>query len=379
MSASSTEQQQHQSSSSSKYYTDVLSIPPVPNNQTLYCPVSKTKTQYGTPLQVTYTNDPAVAWKWISDQIPSAAAIPPEHVVVKKSSSAAEGGNPGPVDVVVVVVGFDMESSPKLPWRENQSYVGPATVQLSVLDATLVVQIGQDDCDGPFDDRSITFLKQLMSNPYIIFVGVGIDEDFMELHRWKRQIFQEDLNQQQQQQQQQQESTASPSLPLRIDLGGIGGPDYKCKTGLKRLTQSILGVELRKSKRLARSPWGNFPLTNPQIDYAARDAWAAVAVWHRLQSLDPATFSSQALLDSIVEQEETRRGDGLPVTIPDLSDRAEKRRDAKQRWQELLQAEEATWTDPQRANASALYRRMQALAPPPCIRFDIESSLNIKV
>jgi hypothetical protein len=214
-----------------------------------------------------------------------------------------------------------------------------------------------------------------MSNPDIIFVGVGIDEDFMELHRWKRQIFQEDLDQQQQ----QQESTASPSLPLRIDLGGIGGTAYNGKTGLKRLAQSILGVELRKSKRLARSRWGDFPLTNPQIDYAARDAWAAVAVWHRLQSLDPTTFSSQALLDSIVEQEETRRGDGLPVTIPDLSDRAEKRRDAKQRWQELLQAEEATWTVPQRAEASALYRRMQDLAPPPCIRFDIESSLNIKV
>ena len=43
-----------------------------------------------------------------------------------------------------------------------------------------------------------------------------------------------------------------------------------------------LGTELNKSKRIVLSDWSKTPLSEEQISYSARDAWAAAAILEKL-------------------------------------------------------------------------------------------------
>jgi ribonuclease D len=67
--------------------------------------------------------------------------------------------------------------------------------------------------------------------------------------------------------------------------------------GLQRLTSSILGVDLGKTKKQAMSDWSQVPLTDAQLIYSARDAWAGAAIVTELAAVDPDTFGTAALLD----------------------------------------------------------------------------------
>jgi hypothetical protein len=58
------------------------------------------------------------------------------------------------------------------------------------------------------------------------------------------------------------------------------------KSGLQGLCKSILGVDLPKEKENSASDWTRFPLTDDQITYAARDAWAGAAIATKLASLN---------------------------------------------------------------------------------------------
>ena len=57
------------------------------------------------------------------------------------------------------------------------------------------------------------------------------------------------------------------------------------KSGLQGLCKSILGIDLPKEKEDCKSDWTRFPLTDDQITYAARDAWAGVAIATELASM----------------------------------------------------------------------------------------------
>jgi hypothetical protein len=376
-------------------------------SRTLYCGDGNDNDniRFGESLHVTYTNDPISAWKWTEQHLSLSSSSTATTTTTTTTNSQLkvdptdddededeDDDEVATPEVAAVVVGFDMESSPRVPWREKgNQYTGPATVQLSVFDAALVLQIAQEGY-GPYEG-TVQFLQSIFSSPSLIFAGVGIDEDLIELHRWNEHIF-ADLPPPSSS---SSSSMTTTALPRRVDLGGMGGPvdDGSNKNnsnskptgtvGLQRLTRGVLGgLELEKSKRIARSPWADAPLTGRQLEYAARDAWAAVAIVHRLRHLDPTTFSPGALMDILADEDVARTGRGYPVSIPGLSDRARKRRAVKNQWRELVEtqrdASTSSWTtQAQRSDVDALYRRMAELAPPPCIRFDLQSLLGIDI
>ena len=70
---------------------------------------------------------------------------------------------------------------------------------------------------------------------------LAVDDDMLELRqRWKRL-----------------------EARSRVDLGGIGSTGGELR-GLKKLTGSILGFDLPKSRRMAISNWSQVPLSDAQ-------------------------------------------------------------------------------------------------------------------
>lgn len=59
--------------------------------------------------------------------------------------------------------------------------------------------------------------------------------------------------------------------------------------------ENFLGVRLLKTKATTLSNWSRIPLTTSQINYAAYDAWAAVAILTILAKLDSSIFGANAI------------------------------------------------------------------------------------
>ena len=55
---------------------------------------------------------------------------------------------------------------------------------------------------------------------------------------------------------------------------------------MEKLVREIVGVELAKSKKIAMSDWSMIPLTDIQVMYASRDAWAGAAVMENIGKYD---------------------------------------------------------------------------------------------
>jgi ribonuclease D len=144
------------------------------------------------------------------------------------------------------------------------------------------------------------------------------------------------------------------------------------------LASGILNVDLPKSKKMAISPWASTPLSSEQIAYAARDAWAAAALVHRLGQLDPSRFSPDVLVDLVAKQEEASRLERLPVTIAALAAQAARRKTVKQKWK-ALKEQVGTWTVEERGLAEVLEQEMKDLAPPQPMVFEIQQSLGLKL
>jgi len=198
-----------------------------------------------------------------------------------------------------------------VPWRETL-YEGPATVQISVVDAALVLQIAQEDT-GPCLDL-VPFLSDILSDPSILKTGVGIDQDMMELMKWPAENHSNG-------------SVLWQDMVGRLDLGGIGGRPGTTQS-LKTLGEIFCGVDLVKDKRLARSNWARAPrISMRQIAYAARDAWVASAVLEELARRDPRQFSTPALVERVLKEE---------ISIHMLLERAAARKVTKGKLQSLL-------------------------------------------
>lgn len=216
-------------------------------------PIENTKvdgpsSRYSNRIPVLYTNDPEAVTEWIDQNICNRP----------------------------MVVGWDTESSPNLPWRRNTKYIGPSTVQLSTVDATMVLEIA-NEIEGGHPD-SLLPLKGILADASILKAGVGIDDDMLELHRWDDDVAEEVFG--------------------RFDIGGIGSSKGR-SASLKTLAKVILGLELPKSKKIAMSNWAKAPLSKTQIQYAARDAWVAAAVMDELCRLDPSLFATMSVLESM--------------------------------------------------------------------------------
>jgi hypothetical protein len=160
--------------------------------------------------------------------------------------------------------------------------------------------------------------------PPVIFVHFRQDGDLIELHDlWG------DLD---------ARSRFDLGIVFPSDVGDRNGEDILItrsdnprtihrKSGLKSLSRSILGIDLPKDCACSQSDWSAVPLSENQIVYAARDAWAGAAIANRLAEFDPQMFGREALV-GLCRRTET--------PIPLLADRRRRRNEAKQDLQALL-------------------------------------------
>lgn len=225
------------------------------------------------PFPLVYTNDPATVTQWI------------DKYVTRKS---------------INYVGFDTESVPDAPWMVERGKVpGPATVQLSTMESSLVVHLSH--CRNNLVPPA---LVELLYSRDVVKVGVGIDDDMLELYRRLNFVGR-----------------------CRFDLAGIHIASSKQMTGLKRLVLNILGVKMSKSKKLARSDWSLLPLSNKQLAYCARDAWAGAALMDVLMQRRPDIFAIDEVMSLVNSQERD---------LEDIDQRARSRKKAKIALKKLL-------------------------------------------
>mmetsp|Transcript_15529 Transcript_15529/g.43036 ORF Transcript_15529/g.43036 Transcript_15529/m.43036 type:complete len:403 (-) Transcript_15529:679-1887(-) len=360
-----------------KLFTYKRRLPPLENAISSVQREQKEHT-YSKSINVVYTNDVDVAFRWVERNLWSDSA-----------SSSSSSSSTTRLSNSPKVLGLDVESSPRLPWREDKyradTYFGPATIQLSTVSEALVLQIAQDGHGPIYDQTGLPdFIHDVLSDDTILKTGLGIDDDMVELYRWCRGlgVADEELSWASSggsgsgngNGDGEAEPFASPPL-RRFDLGGIGSPSPGRTVGLARLVSGVLGVTLPKSKKLARSHWSGAPLAIPEVDYAARDAWAAAAVLDLLARLDPDRFSPDSLCERLDTHEPSLR------SIADVSDRAVHRRAAKQEWKTLKawhnEDGEDVRTDSERERYGVLTQELRDLAPMPPIPYEIEASLGL--
>jgi hypothetical protein len=165
--------------------------------------------------------------------------------------------------------------------RRGLEFLGPAVVQLATMESAMVVHLS-----GP-TRRSIRsspvpqlLVDKVLCDPSIVKVGCGIDMDLVELRSVSNIV----------------------EARSRLDLGHACAASKQNTPGLKTLANAILGMDLPKDLQVVTSDWSKFPLSVEQITYAAYDAWAGVAIAHRLASLHPDTFGAAVLQDRLEHQ-----------------------------------------------------------------------------
>ena len=252
-------------------------------------------------LTVLTTKDSNIIRRWLEEHVPS---------FNEANSNGCEES--------YSILGFDIENIAKPPWKPDRAALpdGPATIQLSTPDSCLIVQLAILG-DGSAKNAP-TILRDVINNPNIIKVGVGIDDDALELYRWSK----EGGNEQ-----------SLWEMTSRFDLGCIlpnNNPGRRI--GLREIANTILGVEIKKNKKLQMSNWGRKHLTDEQISYAARDAWVSAAVVTRLQRDNFNVFGAKALLDNEFMKSER--------SMKEIDERAVRRKEAKLEYKALLDLDE---------------------------------------
>lgn len=268
---------------------------------------------------VTYTNDPKTVDEWLCRNVPYDGCF----------------------------LGFDIERLPECRSehpnaRDRSAFGHAAVVQLATPSSCLVVHLvnGSSSSGGgaatlnslnhnhpKHSNACAKILRSVLEDPTVIKAGCSIDEDLVLLHElWgnnnnhkskKRKGGAAKTNG-------HTSNAHGPSLQARsrFDLGCVVLPrdctsnktndpsnnhQYRMiakrttntinnKSGLQGLCKSILGVDLPKEKENSASDWTRFPLTDDQITYAARDAWAGAAIATKLASLnvDDGSWSSSS-------------------------------------------------------------------------------------
>jgi hypothetical protein len=191
-------------------------------------------------LPVTYTNDENIIRQWIA-----------EHILDQEGRKCTYHA----------FLGVDVESVPNAEWirPKNPCMINrPATIQLSSPHAALVIHL-----TFPQNSQIIPTLASLLKDDSILKVGVGIDDDMLELYRWDNRL----------------------DCSSRFDIGGVGSTAKRNRVGLQKLAKALVGVEIPKSKRISRSDWSQVPLSEAQLVYAARDAWAGAAVMKNIHRM----------------------------------------------------------------------------------------------
>lgn len=159
--------------------------------------------------------------------------------------------------LTVLLFFFSNKSVPTDPAIMKQTtFRGPATIQLATLKSSIVIQLVKKK-NGKRTKACAPILNAVLQDESIIKVGCGIDQDLLQLG-WKKL-----------------------EARSRLNLADVISSDQTL--GLETLSQSILRINLPKTQSVARSNWSNIPLSDRQLNYAARDAWAGAAIVHALK------------------------------------------------------------------------------------------------
>lgn len=182
------------------------------------------------PLPVLTTKDPRIIERWLQENVP-----------------AFSSGDKNTYSII----GFDQEQIAKPPWKPERVALpdGPATVQLSTPTSCLIIQLSS--CGDGSALHAPEALREVISNERIIKVGVGIDDDALELYRWsKESVVGKGGNDSAQEL--QQHETQLLELKSRFDLGCLlPHKNPSSRAGIKELGETVLGVNLVKSKRIS--------------------------------------------------------------------------------------------------------------------------------
>ncbi len=165
------------------------------------------------------------------------------------------------------VFGLDCEHPPNF-------FAGVATEQITVLqiavdDRVLVIQINAiaSPDGGPCGRMNMKQSKPLLdlfTRPGTSFAGMGVGHDIKEVC----------------------ELLALSTKVHTIDLKSMAvARDHSMPGGLGPLAIALLGVDKWKSKGLALSRWGEWPLEKRRVVYAAMDAWASGALHAHLEAM----------------------------------------------------------------------------------------------
>ncbi len=150
------------------------------------------------------------------------------------------------------VLGFDTESKPTFVKEEISS--GPHIVQFATLQKAYIFQL--------HDAASSQIASQLLTNQKIQKVGFGLAGDHVQIKR-----------------------TLGVHPENVLDLNEVfRRQGYIKELGVKSAVAVIFNQRFLKSKKATTSNWANQTLTESQLIYAANDAWAAIKVFHALQS-----------------------------------------------------------------------------------------------
>jgi ribonuclease D len=156
-------------------------------------------------------------------------------------------------------LGFDTETKPSFAKGQSNPV---SLLQLSTTDRAFLFRISKIGLPKG--------LIRILTSPQIVKIGVAIRDDIKILQRI---------------------SAFKPSG--FIDLQEIVGNYGIENLSLKKLSAIVLGFRISKAQRLTN--WEAPDLSEPQLLYAATDAWAALEIYSRLLELeiDSKPFDSQ--------------------------------------------------------------------------------------
>jgi ribonuclease D len=146
-------------------------------------------------------------------------------------------------------LGFDTETKPSFAKGQNNPV---SLLQLSTNDKAFLFRISRVGLPKG--------LIKVLTSPKILKIGVAIRDDIKILQRI---------------------SAFQPSafIDLQEIVGNYGIENFS----LKKLSAIVLGFRISKAQRLTN--WDAPALTEPQLLYAATDAWAALQIYSKLLEL----------------------------------------------------------------------------------------------
>lgn len=152
------------------------------------------------------------------------------------------------------VVGFDTEARPS--FRRGVRY-DTSLLQLAVPEKTYIIRLNYTGVSPELAD--------FFANSSIKKVGISIKDDIKDL----RKLF------------------AKHHIPMTsdnvLDLNDAAKQLKVPHAGVRRLTAIFLGFRVSKAQQT--SNWENVKLTEPQLRYAATDAWVCLKIYQRLAQL----------------------------------------------------------------------------------------------